>query len=154
MLNISTPKDFSIISWSMYLTQTSYHAGIAIGLDNTNARVFGLTTFGIRGPRLPICVIYILPIISELGQHLSNLLRENVVKNERHIMTTDKQLELGFNGLQIRAAGPRREGRVARANWWFARMRAIVENAMDWSTAAAPPPEQIWMPGASREMKV
>lgn len=68
-------------------------------------------------------------------------------------MTTDQQLELGFDGSQIRVDGPRREGRIARANWWFARMRAIVENAMDWNAAAEPRPEQIWMPGARREVK-
>ena len=66
---------------------------------------------------------------------------------------TNGQLELGFNGLPPRAAAGR-EGRIARANWWFSRMRAIVENAMDWSAAARPRPEQIWMPGANREVKV
>lgn len=69
-------------------------------------------------------------------------------------MTTNKQLELGFNGVPGRVAGPRREGRVARANWWFARMRNIVANAMDWNAAPEPPPRQIWIPGANREVKV
>ncbi|HEX5398880.1 MAG TPA: hypothetical protein VFY06_07520, partial [Verrucomicrobiae bacterium] len=69
-------------------------------------------------------------------------------------MTTNKQLELGFNNVPTRTAGPRSEGRIARASWWFARMRNIVAGAMDWNTAAAPRPEQIWMPGASREVKV
>jgi hypothetical protein len=68
--------------------------------------------------------------------------------------TTNGQLELGFNGLPARAKTGGREGRIARADWWFNRMRAIVESAMDWSAAAEPRPEQIWMPGASREMKV
>ena len=66
---------------------------------------------------------------------------------------TDKQLELGFNGLPPRAAAGC-EGRIPRANWWFSRMRAIVEQAMDWNAAAEPRPEQIWMPGANREVKV
>ncbi len=71
-------------------------------------------------------------------------------------MTTDKQLELGFNpDRQCRgASSPRREGHIARANWWFARMRGIVGNAMDWSAVAEPRPEQTWMPGANREVKV
>jgi hypothetical protein len=69
---------------------------------------------------------------------------------------TDKQLELGFNpGVECQGTnGARREGRIARAAWWFARMRAIAASAMDWSAAAAPRPEQIWLPGASREVKV
>jgi hypothetical protein len=29
-----------------------------------------------------------------------------------------------------------------------------VEGAMDWQTATAPRPEQIWMPGANREVKI
>jgi hypothetical protein len=66
----------------------------------------------------------------------------------------NEQLELGFNGLPPRANAARREGRIARADWWFARMRAIVESAMDWSAAAEPRPEQIWIPGARREVKV
>ncbi len=66
---------------------------------------------------------------------------------------TDKQLELGFSGLPRRASAGR-ECRIARAQWWFARMRNIVEQAMDWSAAAEARPEQIWIPGASREVEV
>ena len=77
---------------------------------------------------------------------------------ERHIMTmnniTDGQLELGFNGLQPRPHATRREGRIARANWWFTQMREAVANAMDWETAGQPRPEQIWMPGANRQVKI
>ena len=69
-------------------------------------------------------------------------------------MTTNEQLELGFNSLSPRANAGGREGRIARADWWFNRMRTIVKNAIDWSTATEPRPEQIWMPGSSREVKV
>jgi hypothetical protein len=69
-------------------------------------------------------------------------------------MTTNEQLELGFNGLRPQAKTVRREGRIARANWWFAKMRDAVENAMDWPAAGQPRPEQIWMPGANREVKI
>jgi hypothetical protein len=68
-------------------------------------------------------------------------------------MTTNEQLELGFNGTPTRSFGRRRETRVARAQWWFAKMRETVENAMDWQTAGTPRPEQMWMPGANREIK-
>ena len=51
-------------------------------------------------------------------------------------MTTNEQLELGFNGTPARIFGRRREKRVARAKWWFAKMRAAVEGAMDWQTAS------------------
>jgi hypothetical protein len=92
-----------------------------------------------------------------LRQHLSNPACQNVAQ-ERFIMTTinatDGQLELGFNGIKPRALTARREGRIARANWWFAKMREAVASAMDWETAGQPRPEQIWMPGANREVKV
>jgi hypothetical protein len=67
---------------------------------------------------------------------------------------TNEQLELGFNGQLPPAASAKREGRIARANWWFAKMRATVENAMDWQNVGEPRPEQIWMPGANREVKI
>ena len=69
-------------------------------------------------------------------------------------MTTNEQLELGFNGLPPQIKTARREGRIARANWWFAQMRAAVADAMDWQTAAQPRPEQMWMPGANRSLEV
>ena len=76
--------------------------------------------------------------------------------NERLIMTnaTNEQMELGFNrGAAFRGAAPtRREGRIARAGWWFARMRDIAEHAME--VPGEPRPEQIWIPGATREVKV
>lgn len=79
-------------------------------------------------------------------------------RNERFIMTiaTNEQLELGFNpDIQCRGAnGARQESRMTRAAWWFARMRNVVEQAMDWNAAGEPRPEQIWIPGATREVKV
>ena len=69
-------------------------------------------------------------------------------------MTTNEQLELGFNGTQTRIFGRQREQRVARAKWWFAKMREAVENAMAWQNAAQPRPEQIWMPGTNRSLEV
>jgi hypothetical protein len=66
-------------------------------------------------------------------------------------MTNDQQLELGFNGTQPRLYGRPRETRVARAQWWFAQMRAAVANAMTWPADAQPPAEQIVFPGVNRE---
>ena len=67
-------------------------------------------------------------------------------------MTTNEQLELGFNASQSRIYGHRRETRVARAQWWFARMRETVANAVDWRTQD-PHAEQILFPGANRGMQ-
>ena len=68
-------------------------------------------------------------------------------------MTTNQQLELGFNGTQGRIFG-RSRIRVTRAKWWFAKMRAAVEDAVNWPAEAPARPEQIWMPGANRSLKV
>jgi hypothetical protein len=67
-------------------------------------------------------------------------------------MTTNEQLELGFNGTQSRIFGRRREQRVARAKWWFAKMRAAVAGAVDWP-AGEPRAEQILFSGVNREVK-
>ncbi len=61
------------------------------------------------------------------------------------------QLELGFNGAKLCVKATGRKGRIARAGWWFSQMRAIVERAVE---PTEPRPEQIWMPGATREVKV
>jgi hypothetical protein len=37
-----------------------------------------------------------------------------------------------------------------RAQWWFQRMRLVVDRALDWQPAPQPPPEQVWLPGACR----
>jgi hypothetical protein len=69
------------------------------------------------------------------------------------IMTTNQQLELGFNGTQTRVFGRRRETRVARAQWWFAQMRVAVSGAMEWPANGQPPAQQSVIPGANRQLK-
>jgi hypothetical protein len=68
-------------------------------------------------------------------------------------MTTNRQLELGFNGTQARIFGRRPASRAARGKWWFARMREAVASAMDWPMEASPRPEQISFSDANRELK-
>ncbi len=64
-------------------------------------------------------------------------------------MTTNEQLELGFNATSARISGQRREQRVARAKWWFDKMRAAVQHA--WQEQTQPRPEQIFLAGVNRE---
>jgi hypothetical protein len=54
----------------------------------------------------------------------------------------NEQLELGFNG--VRPVARRRQTRLERAAWWFARMRAAVDAAR--RDPAPVPPCQLWMP--------
>ena len=71
-------------------------------------------------------------------------------------MTTtlnDQQLELGLNNAQ-RPSLARREKRVARAAWWFNKMRAAVNGAMDWPPTDAPRAEQTFLPGAYRQVRI
>ena len=77
-------------------------------------------------------------------------------RKERSIMTnaTNEQLELGFNGIKLLTNGARHQDRTTSAAWWFAQMREVVERAMDWNQAGEPRPEQIWIPGAAREVEV
>lgn len=74
-------------------------------------------------------------------------------------MMTNEQLELGFNQNQNQATAPcgrgrKRESRVARGQWWFARMREVVARTVDWQEAGSPRPEQILIPGAIRQIKI
>lgn len=69
-------------------------------------------------------------------------------------MTTNQQLELGFNGTQTRIHGRRRETRIERGQWWFAQMRAAVTNAVEWPGRNPAATEQIVFPGVNRRMKV
>jgi hypothetical protein len=101
------------------------------------------------------CAKYILPLFFQLGQPLSNPLCQVVAqKGIIMTMTTDRneQLELGYNGAKLCVKPTGRKGRIARAGWWFAQMRNIVACAAD--PVAEPRPEQIWIPGATREVKV
>ena len=57
------------------------------------------------------------------------------------------QLEMSF-GAKIRLLS-RRQRRLSRAQWWFQRMRQIVDRTIDWQPAPPPRPEQIWFSGAA-----
>lgn len=85
---------------------------------------------------------------------MSNPPCESVVVIDTKIMTTNEQLELGFNATSARIHGRRRETRVARAQWWFAKMRAAVASAVDWPTQGQQRPEQILFASANREMQL
>lgn len=84
---------------------------------------------------------------------MSNLPCETGRVIDINIMTTNQQLELGFNGTQNRIFGRRREARIARGQWWFAQMRAAVSSAMPWPANGQPPAEQIVFSGVNREVK-
>lgn len=84
---------------------------------------------------------------------MSDRVCETGVVFDTKIMTTNEQLELGFNASSPRISGRKRDERVARAKWWFDKMRAAVENAMDWQQQNQSRAEQMWIPGANRQLK-
>ncbi len=49
----------------------------------------------------------------------------------------NRQLELGLENRPA-CGSPRRRPRSGRANWWFQRMRGLVEEARDWEPAKLP----------------
>ena len=76
--------------------------------------------------------------------------------NERFNMTdtTIEQLELGISKQVRPNRRGRRENRMARGAWWFGKMRAAVNSAMDWRNPGGPRPEQTFLPGAYRRVEV
>ena len=57
----------------------------------------------------------------------------------------NRQLELTFANARGRSLLPRRQKRLGRAQWWFGRMREVVDKAFDWQSAPLPRPEQIYL---------
>jgi hypothetical protein len=64
----------------------------------------------------------------------------------------NQQMELGLGGNKIVLRPGRHERRSTRGAWWFAHMRQIVDRAMDWPSPGEPRPEQVWLPGANRQV--
>jgi hypothetical protein len=81
-------------------------------------------------------------------------LRATIRQKIERIVMTNEQLELGYSDTKSLVPASRRGGRALRAAWWFGRMRHVVQSAVDWQTVPEPRPEQVWFPGAHREVKV
>jgi hypothetical protein len=64
--------------------------------------------------------------------------------NERMIMNR-QQIELSFDASCRFHPSIRHSRRQSRAQWWFNRMRAVVDRALDWQSAPPPRPEQIYL---------
>jgi len=57
-----------------------------------------------------------------------------------------QQLEISFDHSIPLRRGTRHQRRIARAQWWFAQMRQVVDRAWDWEPAPPARPEQVCMP--------
>jgi hypothetical protein len=55
------------------------------------------------------------------------------------------QMELSLAGKGKRRGRQVRQDRRRRAQWWFARMRQVVDGAMDWRPTPSARPEQVYM---------
>lgn len=61
---------------------------------------------------------------------------------------TNAQLELSFVALRVHPTPTAaRCPSIHNPQWWFQRMRQIVNSALDWQPAPPPRPEQIDFPG-------
>jgi len=68
---------------------------------------------------------------------------------------TDTQLELSLGSARVaQARRSNRQPSTLASRWWFQRMRQIVDRAFDWQPAPEPRPEQIWLPGTQRQIRV
>ena len=63
----------------------------------------------------------------------------------------DGQMEMSFENVKL--FHPRRQRRHTRAQWWFQRMRQIVDLATEWPPAPSPRPVQIWFPAAENRFR-
>jgi hypothetical protein len=59
---------------------------------------------------------------------------------------TNQQMEISFENVRVCPSANRHRRRISRANWWFERMRKVVDGARVWQSAPPPRPEQIWFP--------
>jgi hypothetical protein len=64
-------------------------------------------------------------------------------KTKDKYMLNQKQLELGLAGANRCPRSVQRERRLNRADWWFDRMRQVVDRAFDWEPAPRFQAEQI-----------
>jgi hypothetical protein len=62
----------------------------------------------------------------------------------------DSQMELGFGDAGRASRANQRQKRQSRAAWWFARMRKVVDKALDWQPTPPARPEQIWLETVNR----
>ncbi|MGV3772965.1 MAG: hypothetical protein ACO1QB_08690 [Verrucomicrobiales bacterium] len=58
---------------------------------------------------------------------------------------TRDQLELGFDGAVARSSAPITVHKKAQANWWFGKMRQIVDLAIGPKPEERPRPEQTYL---------
>ena len=63
-----------------------------------------------------------------------------------------RQMELGFENQPGLKPGGGSRGRSGRANWWFERMRGVVNHAREWPPV--PPPAEATRPTAGRNGSV
>ncbi|PWU07954.1 MAG: hypothetical protein C5B50_30605 [Verrucomicrobia bacterium] len=63
---------------------------------------------------------------------------------------TNEQMELSFSNQAAKSAPAISRPHCRRAGWWIARMRKIVDRALEWHPAPSPRPEQGWFTGTYR----
>ena len=61
----------------------------------------------------------------------------------------DTQMEMSFEAGGVRFS--QRQRRVPRAQWWFQRMRQVVDRAIDWQSVPQCRPEQMWFANTYRQ---
>ena len=64
---------------------------------------------------------------------------------EKRLNMQKQQIEIDFNDPRIPCSRVRRRPRFTRAQWWFAQMRRVVDQAWDWNPGPPARPEQTYL---------
>jgi hypothetical protein len=68
---------------------------------------------------------------------------------------TDTQLELSLDASRApQSLRTNHPPSPFTSRWWFQQMRQMVDRAFDWQPAPPPRPEQTWLPGTHRQVRV
>ena len=66
---------------------------------------------------------------------------------------TNAQLELSLvSPRPMPSLRSNRRSSALSPQWWFRRMRQVVDRAFDWQAAPPARPEQIWLPGTHHQV--
>ena len=87
-----------------------------------------------------------LSVLIRIRRNLSNPPCDSGRKDQTLAMN-NAQLELSFGNRRARrSSSVNRRPSIHNPQWWFQRMRQIVDCALDWQPAPQPRPEQILFP--------
>ena len=140
---VRNPK--GLYFYRLLLCQCGFGFGFRIS-DFLRISVFGVRISGRQscGRRwLPEAALSVLIRIRRLLSHPPC----DSGRKDQTLAMNNAQLELSFGNRRVRrSSSVNRRPSIHNPQWWFQRMRQIVDCALDWQPAPQPRPEQILFP--------